>query len=177
MAERDDFMEHFSLEDIPEEDLDAVRRYISTDFRIVDSALRRFDQPRSEELDAFILLVTYGLFQLPSFRGAVYRGTTLSDTAAGHYLPGAIVFEPSFVIATGDPARRFPGNTTFVIASINGRDVSLIAETPEEKEVVFFSGTRFEVLAAEHDARTDDRYIYLAEIPDRRLLQALPANY
>ena len=125
---------HVSL--IPEEHLAAVRRYITTDFGIVDSALRRVDYAQLKELDEFIRLVTYGLFQLPSFRGVVYRGTTLSDDAAGHYVPGNVVFEPSFVCATADPARRYPGNTTFVIASINGRDVSMLADFPEEQEII-----------------------------------------
>jgi hypothetical protein len=139
---------------------------------MVNSALRRLDYAQLEELDAFIRLVTHGLFKLPSFRGVVYRGANLSSETIAQYIPGTIVFEHAFVSTTADPARRFPGNTTFVIASINGRDVSMLTDAPEEQEVVFFTGTRFKVLAAEHDAREDDWYIYLAEIPDRRLLQA-----
>jgi len=94
--------------------------------------------------------------------------------ALAHYIPGTIVFEHAFVSTTADPARRFPDNTTFVIASINGRDVSMLADFPEQQEVVFFTGTRFKVLATEHDDRADDWYIYLAEMPDPRLLQGYP---
>lgn len=169
-------MEHFSLEDIPEEQLAAVKRYITTDFGIVDSALRRLDRAQLEELDEFIRLIIYGLFKLPSFRGVVYRGTTLSDDAARHFVPGNVVFEHAFISATANPASRYPGNTTFVIASINGRDVSLLADFPEEQEVVFFTGTLFKVLATEYDVRTDDRFIYLAEIPDPVLLQGYSAE-
>jgi hypothetical protein len=162
---------HLSLNDIPDELLAAVRQYITTDFAVVDDALRRLDQAKLVELDEFIRQVTHGLFALPCFRGVVYRGTTLSDDAAVHYIPGSIVFEHSFISATADPARRYPGNTTFVIASINGRDVSMLSDTPEEREVVFFTGTWFKVLATESDVAASERYIYLAEIPDLRLLQ------
>ena len=95
----------------------------------------------------------------------------MSAEAAANYVPGTVVFEHAFVRATADPARRFPGDTTFVIASINGRDVSAIAPDPEAREVVFFTGTRFKVLAVETDDVFDHRVIYLAEIPDTRLLQ------
>jgi len=167
-------MEEFDLEDIPEELLSAVRHYITSDYARVNSALRSLDPVQLAELDGFIRQVTEGLFELPSFRGVVYRGATLSDEAAAHYVPGHVVFENAFISATGEPARRFPGDTTFVIASINGRDVSMLSETPDELEVLFFTGTRFKVLATEHDATARERYIYLAEIPDRRLLQGYP---
>jgi hypothetical protein len=169
-------LEHYSLSDIPDEQLAAVRRYINTDFAMVDTVLRTLDHARLKELDEFIRQVTYGLFQLPSFRGVVYRGTTLSDKAARHYVPGHVVFERSFVSATADPARRYPGNTTFVIASVNGRDVSPLSDSPEEQEVVFFTGTWFKVLATEQDVTAGELYIYLAEIPDRRLLQEAVAQ-
>jgi len=171
MAEHDDSAEPLSPGDIPKEQLVAVRGYITADFARIDAALRRLDEAELKELDAYIRLATYGLFHLPSFRGVVYRGCDLSPEALAHYIPGSVVFEHAFISAAANPARRFPGNTTFVIACINGRDVSLLADDPEEREVVFFTGTRFKVLATEHDARADDWYIYLAEIPDRRLLQ------
>lgn len=167
-------MTDFDLDDIAEEHLAAVKRYMTTDYPNVNAALRRLDEAQMAQLDAFIRLVTEGLFQLPSFRGVVFRGATLSDDAAAHYVPGHVIFEHSFISATGDIARRFPGNTTFVIASINGRDVSMLSDTPEELEVLFFTGTRFKVLATEHDEAANERFIYLAEIPDRRLLQGYP---
>jgi len=164
-------LEAFRLDDIPAAQLDAVRRYITTDHAVVDGALRDLDRARLQELDEFIRLVTAGLYNLPAFTGVVYRGATLSAAQARHYIPGQVVTEHAFVSATADPARRYPGNATFVIASINGREVSLLSDVPDEREVVFFTGTRFKVLAHEYDAQADERYIYLAEVPDRRLLQ------
>src|SRR5215831_15920835 len=171
MAEHDDSAEPLSPGDIPKEQLVAVRGYITADFARIDAALRRLDEAELKELDAYIRLARYGLFRLPSFRGVVYRGCDLSREALDQYVPGTIVVERTFISATADPARRFPGNTTFVIACVNGRDVSSLGDDPEEREVVFFAGTWFKVLATEHDTRADDWYIYLAEIPDTTLLQ------
>jgi hypothetical protein len=149
----------------------ALRSYLADDFETVDAALRTLDQAKLAELDGYIRLATHGLFELPSFRGIVYRGTTLSEEAVANYVPGTVVFEHAFIRTTADPARRFAGNVTFVIASINGRDVSGIAPDAEAREVVFFTGTRFKVLAVETDDVFDHKVIYLAEIPDARLLQ------
>jgi hypothetical protein len=159
------------LKDIPIEDLVAVKAYISEDYGTIDSALRRLDMAKLEKLDAYIRVATSGLYQLPAYRGPVYRAATLADDLAAKYVPGAIVREHAFVSALANPAVRFPGNTTFVIASVNGRDVSMLSDHPEEGEVVFFTGTRFRVLAVAHVPRTGRRTIYLAEIPDPRLLQ------
>jgi len=160
-----------SLQDIPIEDLVAVKAYITDDYGMIDDALRRLDMAKLEQLDAYIRVATSGLYQLPAYRGPVYRAAALSEDVAAKYVPGAIVREHAFISAVANPAVRFTGNTTFVIASVNGRDVSMLSAHPEEREVVFFTGTRFKVLAVGFVPRTGQRTIYLAEIPDRRLLQ------
>ena len=151
--------------------LAALKSYLADDYVAVDAALRNLEPTKLAQLDERIRLATQGLFELPSFRGIVYRGTTLPAETVAHYVPGTEVFEHAFIRATADPARRFPGNTTFVIASINGRNVSPIAPDPDACEVLFFTGTRFKVLAVETDDVFDHKVIYLAEIPDTRLLQ------
>src|SRR5262247_2207716 len=157
------------LEGIAMEDLVAVKGYISEDYARLDVPLRRLDTAKLEELDPYIRVATYGLFQLPVHRDSVFRGATLSDAAAAKYVPGAVIREHTFVSAVANPAIRFPGNTTFVIASINGREVWWLSDHPEEGEVVFFTGTRFKVLDVEVDETTRHRTVYLAEIPDPRL--------
>jgi hypothetical protein len=165
-----------SLKDIPIEDLVAVKAYITEDYAQIDAALRELDMAKLERLDAYIRVATSGLYQLPAYRGPVYRAATLSEDIAAKYVPGAIVREHAFVSALANPAVRFPGsNTTFVIASVNGRDVSMFSSHSEEREVVFFTGTLFRVLAVAVVPSTRHRTIYLAEIPDPRLAQAAPA--
>ena len=149
------------------EDLVAVRGYITEDHATLDDALRRLDLPKLKELDAYIRVATYGLIQLPAYRGPVFRGTDLSDEAIAKYVPGALIREHAFVCTSANIGFRFPGNATFVIDSINGRDVSALAENPSEREVVFFTGTHFSVLAV--DGAPQQRKIYLREIPDPRL--------
>ena len=151
--------------------LAALKRYLADDFETIDAALRNLDPAKLAALDGYIRLVTYSLFELPSFRGIVYRGTSVPAEASANYIPGTVVFEHAFIRATADPSRRFPGDTTFVIASINGRDVSDVAPEREAREVLFFTGTRFKVLAVETDDVFDHRVVYLADIPDLRMLQ------
>jgi len=164
-----------SLKDIPIEDLVAVKAYITEDYAQIDAALRELDMAKLERLDAYIRVATSGLYQLPAYRGPVYRAATLPEEIAAKYVPGAIVREHAFVSTLANPAVRFPGNTTFVIASVNGRDVSVFSNHPEEREVVFFTGTLFRVLAVGLVPSTGHRTIYLAEIPDPRLAEAAPA--
>ena len=158
------------LAGIDMEELVAVKGYIGEDHARLDEPLRQLDMQKLKELDPYIRLATYGLFQLPAYRGAVFRGTSLAPEAAARYVPGAVVREHAFVSAVANLSIAFPGDTLFVIASVNGRDVSALADRPDEHEVVFFTGTRFKVLAVD-DGADGRRTIYLAEIPDSRLLE------
>ena len=159
------------LAGIATEELVAVKGLITEDYSRLNRPLRALDMPQLEHLDPYIRLATYGLFQLSSYRGPVFRGALLTPEVLARYVPGTVVREHGFVSAVANRAIRFPGNTSFVIASINGRDVSMLSDHREEREVVFFSGTRFKVLAVEADAQATEHTIYLAEIPDPRLLQ------
>jgi hypothetical protein len=154
---------------IAPEDLVGVRVYITDFHREIDAALRRIDTTKLAEFDAHIRVATYGLHRLPAYRGAVYRGATLPEHAAAKYSAGMVIQERAFVSTSADPARRFPGNVQYVIHSVNGRLVRALADDPEELEVVFFTQTRFKVLAVDVDTASGDRTVYLAEIPDPRL--------
>jgi hypothetical protein len=158
-----------NLKDIPIEDLVAVKSYISEDYGAIDGALRRMARAKLEQLDAYIRVATSGLYRLPPYRGPVYRATTLSGDIAAKYVPGITVREHSFVSSVASPTIRFCANTTFVIASVNGRDVSMLSDHPEEGEVVSFSDTCFRVLAVQGKESSAERTIYMAEIPDARL--------
>jgi hypothetical protein len=153
------------------EDLVGIRVYLTRFWPDIDAALRRGDTAKLQEFDAHIRMVTYGLFKLPAFQGVVYRGASLPPAVAEKYQPGITVRERAFISTLADPARVFPGNVQFVIASITGRQVNLVAEVPEEREVVFFTATRFKVLAVDHDMAGGVRTVYLLEIPDPRLIQ------
>jgi hypothetical protein len=56
-------------------------------------------------------------------------------------------------------------HTEFIIRSNGGgKDVSIISEYENEKEILFPPGTRFKVLDVEKDAATGMSKIYMAEI-------------
>lgn len=152
------------------EDLVAVRQYITEDYALLDGALRALDMEKLNELDAHIRVATFGLAALPSHRGPVFRGAELPEAIVAKYRPGLVIREHGFVCVTANPALRFPGNATYVIESVNGREVELVADSPVEREVVFFTGTRFAVLGLERDA-SGEAAIYLRELPDERLLR------
>jgi hypothetical protein len=154
---------------IPEEDLVAVRSYITDRYPLIDDALRAIDMPMLQEYDAHIRVATFGLYELPVYRGPVFRGTTLPDALVAQYVPGSVIQERAFVAGSANPACRFPGNVLYVIQSFNGRLVRGLADEPEEFEVVFFTQTRFKVLAVDSEAARPEHTIYLAEIPDPRL--------
>lgn len=160
------------MSEINKTDLVAVRTYITRFYGVIDTALREGDPAKLQEFDAHIRVATFGLYQLPAFHGPVYRATTLPEETAHKYVPGIIVQERSFVSASADPARRFPGNVQYVINSVTGRLVRALADDPEELEVVFFTATRFKVLAVELDAERAERTVYLSEIPDPRLIRS-----
>lgn len=155
---------------INETDLVAVRTYITQFHGVIDKALREREWDKLKELDAHIRVATHGLFQMPAFRGAVYRGTQLPEHIVSKYVPGTIIQERAFISTSANPARRFPGNVQYVINSVNGRLVRALADDPEELEVVFFTATRFKVLAVDLVSGQDIRTVYLSEIPDPRLI-------
>ena len=157
---------------IAREDMVAVRAYLTRFHREIDTALRQADRAQLKAFDAHIRVATYGLFQLPAYRGVVYRGATLSAHAARQYVPGSVIQERAFVSASADPARSFPGNVQYVIHSVNGRLVRALADDPEELEVVFFTQTKFKVLAVDEGSAQDELTVYLAEIPDPRLTRS-----
>ena len=154
-------------------DLVAVRRYITDDYALLDDALRKVDAGKLKELDAHIRVATFGLIELPSHRGPAFRGIELSEATLAKYQPRLVIREHAFVSATANPALRFPGNVTYVIESVNGRNVELVADSPIEREVVFFTGTRFFVLAVDRDAH-GEATVYLREVPDGRLVRGDP---
>ena len=156
---------------IAEEDLVAVRTYITRFYGEIDAALRQADGAKLAEFDAHIRVATYGLFQLPAYRGVVYRGAALPEHAAARYVPGRVIQEPAFISASADPARRFPGDVQYVIHSVTARLVRALADDPEELEVVFFTQTKFKVLALDKGAAPGGLIVYLLEIPDPRLIQ------
>ncbi|MEI5033207.1 hypothetical protein RB201_11095 [Streptomyces sp. S1A(2023)] len=107
---------------------------------------------RDRELD----LLPYGacvasaLNRMPSHRGAVLRGTTVS-AAAGHLhppRPGTLLRDAALVSSVRlDAGALPPPGDSYVIWSVAGRRVRQFSEQRGPEEVVFAPGTLFRVLA------------------------------
>lgn len=153
------------LKDIPTEDLVAIRGYTSQDYEVLNPALRNNDVSQLKRLEPYIKCAESGLSQLPSHVGTVFRGTNLTaDQAAKYAEVGKVVTEPHFFSTSEVMGRAFPGNTKYVINSVQGKDVSYLSEIAGEKEILFRPGTRFEVLAVDIDAKTGTRVIFVDEV-------------
>jgi hypothetical protein len=153
------------LRNIPTEDLVAVRGYTSSDYDMLNKALRSSDPAELARLNAYIRAAESGLSQLPSYRGNVFRGTNLRPEIAARYIPGQIVREEAFFSTSSSPKGAFPGNTQFSVFSRNGKPVDFLSELPHEKEVLFPPGTQFKVLSVTIDPVTGNRKIVMTEIP------------
>ncbi len=152
------------LQNIPTEDLVAIKGYTSDDYKMLNTALRNNDKAELKRLEPYIEVAKSGLRQLPSFKGTVFRGTTLSPEQLAKYEPGKIVTEDAFTSTSIDKSAAFSGNTEFYIDSVKGKDISILSDYPNEKEILFKPYTKFEVLKVITDENTGNKIIIMNEI-------------
>lgn len=104
------------------------------------------DRRRNEE-------VNLALAALPSHKGIVYRRMKLfSDSRASAYMVGDIKTWKALSSASKVPQSGFGYQVEFRILSRRGRDVSGLSAKPEEREVLFRTGSRFRVAARRKEA-------------------------
>jgi NAD:arginine ADP-ribosyltransferase len=132
----------------------AIRGYTTdegavADYRRINSALRSRDSAQLARLQPYVDKKQAGLDRLPDHAGTVYRGAHLKFEVIDAYREaartGQPVVEDAFTSTTTKPAATFGGNTSFIIRSAHGKDVSSISVFGGEREVLFRAGTRFEV--------------------------------
>jgi hypothetical protein len=105
----------------------------------------------SEFMQALTDKVTSGLARLPPFEEPVYRIVTLPPSVDKQYQEGATVSDKGLLSTTFNvDFDLFGGGTSHVLSIVGhgesaGRDISWLAETPGEKEVLFPPGTEFVV--------------------------------
>lgn len=133
-----------SLRGVPISELVAVRHYTSEGYH-VNEALRARDALGLREYAPFIAAAKAGLNKLPEYAGTVYRGTWLKEELLATYRVGEVVVEPAFTSASASTYSSYSGNAQFFINSRHGRDVSHVAWSQNEREVIFPPGTKFKV--------------------------------
>jgi hypothetical protein len=154
---------HPEWDAIPTEDLVAVRGYTSSDYSLLNEALRSGDPAQVAQVDAYVKCASSGLEQLPSYNGLTVRGVDLTADQAAGYVPGTNITEQAFTSTTANPATAFSGNTTMTFKSVTGSDVSGLSNYPAEHEVLFPPGTQFKVLDNVVDPTTGIRNISLIQ--------------
>jgi hypothetical protein len=97
-------------------------------------------------------LAKQAMDKLPDFTGPCYRGTKLPVKLDATLVTKGTYRDYAFTSSSANPDKCFPGTHQFTIFSKTGKDVSFVSQYPEEKEVLFRPGTKFDILARKGDA-------------------------
>jgi hypothetical protein len=155
---------HPELKGIPTEELIALRGYTTSDYQMLNKALRSRDPEELVRLKPYIDKATAALEDMPAHKGTVFRGVReLTPEQLGRYKPGEVITEPAFTSASTAAEQAFAGKVLVVIESETGKSVELVSRYAYEKEVLFPPGTRFRVLAVDK-VENDVTRIFLKEV-------------
>lgn len=131
-------------------DDERIAIYEYTQGTLAVNAALRSSSPELAKFQPFITAVNCGLRKLPSYRGEVFRLTTLPAAVLVQYFEGAVVTDPGF-LSTYRDLRFSPDPKTsphaFYIRSRSGKDISQLSSYHgQENEVLFRSGSSFRIL-------------------------------
>ena len=123
---------------------------------------------QDHDIRIFAQTLNAGLAKLAPYRtngGTVYRGYDDPDLVAFQeaYRPGKRVTFHGFTSAAYRAESAFGGNVLFTIRSLSARVIYFLSATFVEEEVLFPSGCRFEVIAAE--LREGRMAVLMQEVP------------
>lgn len=107
--------------------------------------------------------INNALDRFPNHVGTVFRNVDMSrQSSRDRYEVGNTVTEKGFISTTTKRDTGFGGDFKFVIHSKTGKQIWGHSNHPEEREVMFKSGTKFKVMA-KHVAKNGITVIYLRE--------------
>lgn len=153
-------------------EISAINFYTSRGDQAVNWGLRNGEVKPGSALDKTIQFMNKTLDKLPAYEGVAYRNATAD--MFDRYTVGEVVEEKGFTSFTTeklgididtintDPlyGGKPPHNTTFLVQSKRGRYIEVFSEFPGENEVLYKSGSRFQVV----DKDPDTRQIFLEEV-------------
>ncbi|SEF10664.1 ADP-ribosyltransferase [Jiangella alba] len=154
--------------DLSETDRLALDDYTGDGYFDMNAALRSPGADIPAGLQGRIDRVSDALANLPAHPGTTYRGTDLNDSQLANYEPGEVVTERGFTSTSTDPDvadTDFDGNTYFIVEGRSGRDVAPYSDVSHESEILFNTGTEFEVLDKVFDEDMGKWVIRLREAP------------
>lgn len=162
-----------ALAKVSTDDLVGLREYTANGYVKMNEGLRG-SKTALQEMAPIVKTAASGLKAMPEVRGPVYRGANMTPERLAGYKVGATISERGFTSTTQHKAmvlgqtaeQSFNKNTMFVIKSNGGgKDVSMLSQYPDEKEVLFAPGTEFKVLKNAFDKKLAKTVIYLEEVP------------
>ena len=118
-------------------------------YRLLNEALRTTGRPGQPPLprriDDYRLTLNAALDRFPDQPGTAWRGADLTPLEQAEYVPGRIVRWEAFTSASRRQDKAFRRNTRFTIHGRHGKRIDRLSEYPREDEVLFKSGSRFQV--------------------------------
>lgn len=131
----------------------SISDYAQEFYACMNSYLRNKDN-KHPVIGAYVALLNQALDKLPNYEGIVIRGATLPESVAAIHKKGNVVTYDAFTSAT---TNKIPwGKDVFIIISQTGKPIMSISYHKNESEVLFKSGTQFEIL----DVYTEDKVKY-----------------
>ncbi|WP_280263805.1 ADP-ribosyltransferase [Nocardia wallacei] len=125
-------------------------------FGLRHGGLNRAQQLQVDDINA-------ALSKLPNHEGVVTRRVDISPEDLARYEKGAKVTEEGFTSTSKSPDAAFDRPVEMQIFSKTGKDISSMAHKPEEQEVLFRSGTPFNVVDRFTDPDTGRTIIRMIE--------------
>ncbi|MEB5704253.1 PAAR domain-containing protein [Pantoea anthophila] len=130
---------------LSDDQIGAIYGYTTNEgYTALNPALRG-QTPLTPELEAFASHARDGLLKLPAYKGTTFRGiSSLPEDVLAINQPGRLVSDGAFMsTSSGEP---FGGNVLIKVDGTSGRDISFLSEYPNEAEVLYPPGTKFEVI-------------------------------
>ncbi len=111
----------------------------------LNQALRTGSPKQRTKYENYRRTLSDALAKMPDYQGEVRRGTTLPDDVLDGIEKGGIFEERGFFSTSHSGEAAFGGPHEFVVQSRHGKRINGASAFPSEREVLFTSGTRFEV--------------------------------
>lgn len=149
------------------EEFTALQEYTGSAYGCMNSYLRQSNK-KNQAIEEYIQLVNQALDKLPNYQGIVVRGGNLPSNVAEMHQKGNIVTYQAFTsTSTG---RSFSAKDQFLIISKTGKPIMGSSQMKAEHEVLFKSGTRFEVLETFKEGTV--QYYVMKEVTDKESSEA-----
>jgi phage-related protein (TIGR01555 family) len=120
-----------------------IRAYSESHYGPLNNQMR--EGVMTKEQWGFAKALNKALDKLPKYEGTTMRGASLPAEVFAKYKPGFIIEERAFT-STGK-GKKFGGNYSYTIEGHSGRDIQKLSSHSGENEVLFKSGSRFEVVS------------------------------